>query len=89
MNLTSFLDLLADNDYCLSMKGWKIASFFIDYPAYCFNSAYEVNIMAAITHEQHSDFHWTAANLSFAILLGVIATAALWLFAGLLITFLV
>lgn len=58
---------------------------FISYPAYCFYSAYEVNIMAAITHGQHSDFHWTAANLSFAILLGVVATAALWFFAGLLI----
>ena len=41
--------------------------------------------MAAITHEQHSDFHWTAAKLSFAVLLGAIATAALWFFAGLLI----
>jgi hypothetical protein len=41
--------------------------------------------MAAITNDRHSDFHWTPVNLGFSILLGVIATVGIWLFAGLLL----
>ena len=42
--------------------------------------------MTAIAHDKHDDFHWTPAKFSFALLLGVLATIGLWLFAGLMMT---
>jgi hypothetical protein len=58
---------------------------FIKDTAKYFNLVYEVNIMAAITNERHSDFHWTPVNLTLSIIMGVAATAGLWLFTGLLL----
>ena len=51
----------------------------------CFKRAYGVNIMAAIIHNEHSDFHWTAPELFISILVAVAATLGLWFFSGLLI----
>ena len=86
MGLTSFLDFLNDNGYYIVIIARRLLSIFINYPAYCLNSAYEVDIMTTLTHNTENDFRWTPLSISFAVLLGVFSTAALWLFAGLLIT---
>jgi len=74
--------LPVDNGYHL-IKG-KTSHMFIKNTAKHFNSVFEVNIMAAIINERHSDFHWTPVNLTLSIIMGVAATVGLWLFTGLL-----
>ena len=41
--------------------------------------------MAAITHEKHIDFHWTAASLALSVIFGLAATLGVWLLTGLMI----
>ncbi|MFC1844086.1 hypothetical protein ACFLZ5_04790 [Thermodesulfobacteriota bacterium] len=41
--------------------------------------------MTAITHEKHTDFHWTPASLTLSIIFGFAATLGVWFLAGLLI----
>jgi len=41
--------------------------------------------MTDITHDRHTDSHWTPMGVCFSALLGVVATAGLWLGSGLLL----
>jgi len=41
--------------------------------------------MVNTIYNRENDFHWTPLNLSVSFIIGVIATAAIWLFTGLLI----
>jgi len=84
MTSTLLVDWADDNDYYLIIKV-RYKLYLNNYTAYCFNSFYEVNIMTTLTHNREKDFQWTPLNLSFAVLMGVFSTAALWLLAGLLI----
>jgi hypothetical protein len=41
--------------------------------------------MTGKIHNRANDFHWNPINFSLAFMVGVVAIAALWLFAGLML----
>jgi len=43
--------------------------------------------MTDITHDNHTDFHWTPIGIFFSTLLGIVATIGLWLGSGLVLMF--
>ncbi|MBW2467583.1 MAG: hypothetical protein JRF02_09815 [Deltaproteobacteria bacterium] len=41
--------------------------------------------MAVVRDNKHTGYHWTLADIGFAILMGVAVPLGIWLFGGLLI----
>ncbi len=41
--------------------------------------------MTNITYDKNTDFHWTAPEFIISFLLGMVAVAGLWFFAGLML----